>query len=729
MAEIGDIDKRVGLLLGKMTLREKIGQMVQVSYRGGGISDDLKHRLREGRIGSMLNGVPPEINAEIQRIAVEESRLGIPLIMGRDVVHGFRTIFPIPLGQAATWDPPLAEACARAAAGEAAAAGIHWTFAPMMDIARDPRWGRIAESFGEDPYLTSRFAEAAVRGFQGKDLAAPDAIAACAKHFAGYGAAEGGRDYDTANIPERLLRDVYLPPFKAAVDAGTATVMTAFNEIDGVPTTGNGRLLRGMLRDEWGFGGFVVSDWESVAEMVAHGFCEDDKEAAQKALAAGVDMEMQSSAYADHLESLVSEGAVPGKLIDNAVRRILKVKFGLGLFEKPPIYAASSSKAPSRENLDLAKQAALKSVVLLKNKNKILPLSKERSPIAVIGPLADDAYEILGTWNRDGRIEDTVTPLAGIRKLLGDSAEIHYAAGLEYSRSRDTGQFARAVELARQSKAVIFFGGEEAILSGEAHSRACLKLPGAQSELIEEIAGAGTPVVLVILAGRPLTIGDVSEKVDAVLYAWHPGTMGGSALADLIFGIEAPSGKLPVTFPQTEGQIPVYYAHKNTGRPPDRTPLTMLEDIPRRAAQSSLGDAARYLDIGYLPLYPFGYGLSYAEFAYGGLQISSDKIRRGENLRVSVQVTNIGNVDAEEVAQLYVRDLSASVTRPVKELKGFQRVRLKAKQTKTIVFDLSAEILGFHDGEMRYVVEPGEFHLWVGGDSRADLRAEFQIVE
>jgi beta-glucosidase len=723
-----DIHNKVEALLAKMTLKEKIGQMVQINDCSGTIPEDLRQRLREGRIGSMLNVTTPEAGQEIQRVAVEESRLGIPLIMGRDVIHGFRTIFPIPLAQAATWDPQLAKDCARVAATEAAAAGFHWTFAPMMDIARDPRWGRIAESFGEDPYLASQFAEAMVLGFQGDDLSAPDTIAACAKHFVGYGAAEGGRDYDTANIPEGLLRDVYLPPFKAAVDAGVATVMTAFNEINGVPCTGNTHILREILRNEWGFQGFVVSDWRSPAEMIEHGFGEDMKDAANKSLMAGVDMEMQSSAYADHLEELIKEGAIHASLIDDAVRHILRIKFKLGLFEKPPTYSVKLPPPPDQKKLELAKTAALKSVVLLKNEDGVLPLSKNTRSIAVLGPLANDPYEVLGTWNRDGHIEDTHTPLAALRSFLGESTQIHYLAGIDYSRSMDTGQFARALHLAQQSDVILFFAGEEAILSGEAHSRAHLNLPGAQDALITEIAKSGKPLVLVILAGRPLTIGDIAPKANAILYAWHPGTMCGPALVDLIFGMQSPSGKLPVTFPKTEGQIPVYYAHKNTGRPPDKIALTMMEDIPLRAYQSSLGDAARYLDIGYLPLYPFGYGLSYTEFSYANLTLSSDRISLADTLQTSVDITNTGAMEAEEVVQLYIRDLTASITRPVKELKGFTRIRLKPKETRTVAFELSSEALGFHNHAMQYVVEPGKFHLWIGGDSQSTLRAQFEIT-
>jgi beta-glucosidase len=718
-------EAKVEALLSKMTLQEKIGQMVQIAGPKGEIPENLRQQLREGRIGSMLNVTSPETNREIQRIAVEESRLGIPLIMGRDVIHGYRTIFPIPLAQAAAWDPQLAMACARVAAQEAASAGFQWTFAPMMDITRDPRWGRIAEGFGEDPYLASQFAAAMVRGFQGNNLAAPDSIAACAKHFAGYGAAEGGRDYDTASIPEGLLRDLYLPPFKAAVDAGTATIMTAFNEINGIPATGNMRLLRDILRKEWGFSRLVVSDWLAIAEMIQHGFCADLKDAAEKSITAGVDMEMQSSAYADHLEELVTSGRISMASVDGAIRRILEIKFHLGLFEKSRIYSAKAPAAPDAFRLRLAKQAALKSMVLLKNHGRMLPLSNRIRSLAVIGPMADDPYEVLGTWNRDGNIEDTVTPLSALKSYLEATINIQYCAGLEYSRSMDTHQFSKALELARQSDAVLMFVGEEAILSGEGHSRAHLNLPGAQEALVAEVAKSGKPLALIVLAGRPLILENILEKADAILYAWHPGTMCGPALVDLLFGIESPSGKLPVTFPKTEGQIPVYYNHKSTGRPPDSHSLTMIDEIPRRAYQSSLGDAARYLDIGYEPQFPFGFGLSYSEFSYSDLQLSSEVIHLGEILRIEVQLTNTGSMEAEEVTQLYIRDVTASITRPVRELKGFQRVRLKPLETRTVSFELLCKDLGFHDSSMQYIIEPGQFYLWVGSDCQAGLKASF----
>jgi beta-glucosidase len=724
-----DVERRVNELLARMTLAEKIGQLVQINASGGQLPDALKERLRQGRLGSMLNEIVPAASQEIQRIATEESRLGIPLLMGRDVIHGYRTIFPIPLAQAAAWNPQLVTDCAAVAAEEAAAAGFQWTFAPMMDIARDPRWGRIAEGFGEDTHLATVLAAAMVRGFQGDDYGAPNRIAACAKHYAGYGAAEGGRDYDTAWIPEGLLRDVYLPPFKAAVDAGAATVMTSFNEINGVPSSGSEFLLRQVLRDEWGFKGFVVSDWNSMSEMINHGYAKDLPDVAVKSIAAGVDMEMQSSAYADHLEALVKIGAVPQKLVDEAVRSVLRVKFRAGLFDTRRPFTAKVPGQPSARALELAKTAAVESIVLLKNEGGALPLARSVASVAVIGPLADDPYEVLGTWNRDGQIADTVTPLAAIRSLLAAKGQVRYAAGLPHSRSRDTAGFGAAVEAARQSDVALVFVGEEAILSGEAHSRAHLDLPGAQQELVDEVAAAGKPVVLVVLAGRPLTIPDVFAKARAVLYAWHPGTMTGPALADLLFGVASPSAKLPVTFPKTEGQIPVYYAHKNTGRPPTGRKLTLIDDIPPRARQSSLGDASRYLDIGYEPLYPFGYGLSYTSFGYAKLRLASERVKRDGTLRVEVDLTNTGDREGVEIAQLYVRDLVASLTRPVKELKAFQRVKLAARETKTLAFDLPAASLGFHGRDNRYVVEPGAFRLWVGGDSASGLESGFEVVE
>lgn len=725
--EAGNTDRRVEELLARMTLTEKIGQMVQINDFDGKIPENTRRAIKEGRIGSMLNEMVPEASIELQRIAREESRLGIPLIMARDVIHGFRTIFPIPLAQAATWDTELARLSAEVAAREASEAGFHWTFAPMMDITRDPRWGRIAEGFGEDPFLAKGFAAAAVRGFQGKDLSLPYTIAACAKHFAGYGAAEGGRDYDTAYIPENLLRDLYLPPFKSAVESGVATIMTSFNEINGIPSSGNSFLLRKILRDEWGFKGFVVSDWRSTEEMIAHGYCRDLSDVAHKSVVAGVDMEMQSTAYADHLETLVNDGHVPLEYIDDAVKRILKIKFRLGLFDHPEYYRPALSKKPSMKSLELAKKVAVKSIVLLKNEHSVLPLDRNRGSVAVIGPMADDPYEVLGTWNRDGNPDDTITPYAAIKNLLGND-RVHYARALKYSRDKNDSEFHQAEAAAEKSDTVLMFMGEEAILSGEAHSRAYLNLPGAQSELLDRIRSTGKRIVLVIFAGRPLVIGDLAEKADALLYAWHPGTMAGPALADLIFGIESPSGKLPVTFPKTEGQIPVYYSHKNTGRPPKGRNLTMIDDIPVRAYQSSLGDAARYLDIGYEPLYPFGYGLSYGRFKYSDMKLSKKTVNIGDEICVSVTVANSGDYDAEEVVQLYTRDLVGSRTRPVKELKGYRRIRLKPGESRKVELKLDTHELGFHDLKMHYVVEPGRFELQVGTDSMTGLKDSFELV-
>ncbi len=732
IADNKNIEDRVESLLSKMTLSEKIGQMTQVSGFVGEIPESMSNQLREGRVGSVINETHPETSVEIQRIAMEESRLGIPPIMGRDVIHGFHTIFPIPLGQAATWDLELALQCARIAAEEAAVAGYHWTFAPMMDITHDPRWGRIAEGFGEDPVLASRFAAAIVQGLQGEDLSAPNTIAACAKHFVGYGAAEGGRDYNTTIIPEGILRDLYLPPFKAAVDAGVATVMASFNEINGIPSSGNPFILRQILHDEWGFKGFVVSDWQSMEEMISHGFCEDMKDVAQKSITAGVDMEMVSTAYADYLEELVLSGKVSEKLINQAAGNILRIKFKLGLFDKPFPYTIKLSDKPSKKALELAKQISMESVVLLKNDNRILPLTNEINSIAVIGPLADKPYEVFGTWSLDGRIEDTVTPLQAMKTYLADldkTVQLNYAQGLPFTRCKDKNGFEEAIAAVKKSDVILLFMGEEAILSGEGHSRAFLDLPGVQNDLIFELAKTGKPIVLIVMAGRPLTIGAVAEKSQAVLYAWHQGTMCGPALVDLIFGLKSPSGKLPVTFPKTVGQIPVYYNHKHTGRPPREGAFTLIDDIPVRAFQHTLGNTSHYLDIGYLPLYPFGYGLSYTEFEYKNLKISSQNRKVGKDIEISVDLSNTGMMAADEIVQLYVRDLVGSLTRPVRELKGFQRVRLESKEIKKVTFTLSTKNLGFYNSDMKYVVEPGKFNLWVGGDSQSGLMTEFELVE
>jgi len=721
--EQDELEAKIDRLLARMTLEEKIGQM---SQRNGAWGNE--EGVRKGSIGSLLNEVNTESINKLQRIAVEESRLGIPLIIGRDVIHGFQTIFPIPLGLAATWNPNLVHQGARVAAVEAASIGIRWTFGPMMDVSRDARWGRIAESFGEDHYLTSEMAVAMVKGFQTDDLTRPDALAACAKHYVGYGAAEGGRDYNTTFIPEELMRDVYLKPFQASVNAGVATLMSGFHEVNGIPATGNAFLLKTVLRDEWKFDGFVVSDWASVTQMIDHGFCADEKDAALKAIHAGLDMEMATTAYENHLKQLLAEKKISMDYIDTAVRNILRIKFRLGLFENPYTDTAKFPAMGNPGNLELARTTARQSIVLLKNEARVLPLSRDLKHIAVLGPLADDPFEQLGTWAFDKNLDASVTPLQSRREFIGTSADIHYVKTLDYSRSRKTDDFARAAEAAKKSDVVLIFAGEEAILSGEAHCRAEINLPGAQEKLIEEMDKTGKPIVLVILAGRPLTIGSILDNVDAVLFAFHPGTMSGPAIVDLLYGVESPSGKLPVTFPKMVGQIPIYYSHKNTGRPARAESWVHIDSISSRPWQTSLGNESHYLDAGFTPLFPFGFGLSYARFDYSDLKLSANRFKLGDKIRVSARIKNSGDVAGDEVVQLYVRDLVGDRTRPVKELKGFQRIHLKAGEEKTVTFELTTDQLAFYNQKMELVTEPGDFQIWIASDSDTGLMGKFEIV-
>jgi beta-glucosidase len=723
-------DDEIRALLERMTLEEKIGQMSQVQAAVGHIPEELRLRLKAGRIGSILNEVDVEVVNELQRIAVEDSRLGIPLMMGRDVIHGFKTILPIPLGQAATFNPELVREGARMAALEAASTGINWTFAPMIDISRDARWGRIAESFGEDPYLTGVLGAAMVRGFQGDGFGELGNIAACAKHFAGYGASESGRDYNTTNIPENELRNVYLPPFKAAVDAGVATLMTSFSDLDGVPASGNRFLLKQVLRDEWRFDGFVVSDWASIQELTVHGFAADEKAAAFEAANAGLNMEMATSAYREHLPELIESGRISMAQIDAMVADILRIKFRLGLFENPYTDPAAFPAIANEHHLAIAQQAALQSLVLLENRDATLPLAMDKiRSLAVIGPLADDPYEQLGTWIFDGDPSLSLTPLRALRQLLGDAVEVTHVRAMQTSRSRTTEGFDAAVKAAEAADAVVAFLGEESILSGETHSRADIGLPGNQAELLAALRGAGKPVIAVIQAGRPLTLADILEHVDALLFAWHPGTMGGPAIADVLFGAESPSGKLPSTFPLMVGQAPIYYNHKNTGRPATPEDFTHLDDLPVRMPQTSWGFASFHLDAGFKPLYEFGYGLSYATFEYSDIEASPPEAPLGGTITVQALVQNSGTVEAEEVVQLYVRDLVGNVTRPVKELKGFQRVRLKPGERREVAFTLLPDDLAFYGREMKRITEAGQFHAWIGGSSAAELRTEFELVE
>jgi len=728
--ESDDIEQRVETLLEQMTLAEKIGQMSQLNASDGHAPDYLGDALRAGKVGSVLNVANVEIINELQRIAIEESRLGIPLIVGRDVIHGFRTVMPIPLGQAASFNPDIVRDGARVAALEAATAGINWTFAPMIDISRDARWGRIAESLGEDPYLTGVLGAAMVQGFQGDDLTAAGTIAACAKHFAGYGASEAGRDYSSTNIPENELRNVYLEPFKAAVDAGVTTFMTSFSDLDGVPATGNEFLLRQVLRDEWGFDGFVVSDWDSVRQLQVHGLTANDRESAHMAVTAGVDMEMAGDAYVSHLESLVEDGRVSVDTIDTRVANILRIKFKLGLFENPYTDPSRLPPLASDEALETARKAALQSVVMLKNDDDVLPLSKGRvSSLAVIGPLADAPYEQLGTWIFDGEPELSVTPLAAMRDQLGERVSIRYVRAMETSRSKVSPAFDEAVDAARESDVAVLFLGEESILSGEAHSRADIDLPGDQVELVRRVKATGTTVIAVILAGRPLTLSNIVDHVDAILFAWHPGTMGGPAIADLLSGVESPSGKLPATFPRMVGQVPIYYNHKNTGKPPVPETTVLIDDIPVGARQTSVGNTAYHLDAGYKPLFPFGHGLSYAKYRYDNIRVSADEIGLGDTITISADLSNDGEVAADEVVQLYIRDPVANVTRPVRELKGFQRVRVEPGQTVTVDFKVHTDDLAFYGRDAQFITEPGEFHVWIGGSSETELRTGFRIAE
>lgn len=720
-----DLNYKVNSLLDLMTLDEKIGQLNQLMNFVDTIPIDpyFYNLIKEGQVGSVLNAFSPEMIHEMQRIAVEETRLGIPLLVGRDIIHGYRTIFPVNIGMAATFNPELVKECAKIAASEARSEGVNWTFAPMMDIARDPRWGRMVESCGEDPYLAEQMAVANIKGFQGDDLSNKRSIAATAKHFVGYGAAIGGRDYNTTLIPETELRNIYLRPFRAAVNENVATVMSGFNELNGVPTSGNVYTIRNILKNEWNFKGFVVSDWASIKNLKVHGFAKDNLDATVKALEAGVDMDMCSSFYIDNLKSLVEEGIVNVKHINDAVKRILKIKFEMGLFENP--YANKNNELITEQALDVAKKVVIQSTVLLQNKNKILPLSKEIKKVAVIGPLANAPHEQMGTWVFDGKEENTITPLKAIEEFLG-AEKVNYAPGLEISRTKDEKGFKDAINAAKNSDVVLLFMGDESILTGEAHCRAELTLPGCQNELIHEISKLGKPTVLIIMTGVIHMIEPYLDKVDAVFYGWHPGTMGGPGYVDLLFGVESPSGKLPMTFPRTEGQIPIYYNHNNTGHPPTDESWVKMYDIPVKAWQTSLGNTSHYLDYGFEPLFEFGFGLSYTEFSYSEIKLSKNVISKNDSIVITAKIKNIGGLQAEDVAQLYVRDLVGSIVRPVKELKGFQRIRLNPGEEKIVEFVLNSEDLKFHNGE-KWLVEPGEFHVWIGNSSKASLMTKFEL--
>ena len=710
-------ETRIDSLLKLMTLEEKLGQLNQDigTHRRGSneqISEEQANLLSEGAIGSFLGIVGANETERIQRIAVEKSRLHIPLLFGLDVVHGFRTVFPIPLGEASTWNPLLIEQEARVAAAEASAAGIQWTFAPMVDIARDPRWGRIAEGAGEDPYLGSVMSAARVRGFQGKDVRDKGTLLACAKHFAAYGAAEAGRDYNTAEVSERTLREIYFPPFKAAVDAGAWSLMSAFDDIAGIPSSANRWLLTDVLRGEWGFEGFVVSDWQAIGELQNHRVAGSRSEAGILAINAGVDMDMMSGIYLNEMPGAVRSKQLSEDIVNLSVRRVLKAKMAYGLFENPYRNCDTlreKNEMLKPEHVALARKIAQQSIVLLKNESGILPLDKLAGTIAVIGPLADDKSDPLGPWSAVGRPEDVVTVLEGMKQAASPQSKILYAKGCEITG--DSSDFATAMRFARQSDVVVAVLGEEREMSGEASSRSNLDLPGKQSDLLAALRGTGKPIVLVLMNGRPLILTSVSENADAIVEAWFLGTESGHAIADILFGAVSPSGKLPVSFPRSVGQIPLYYNHKSTGRP--------IADSDRFTS--------RYLDVPNTPLYAFGYGLSYAGFKYDNLRLSSASIAKNQSIRVTIDVENTGKRTADEIVQLYVQDEVASIARPVEELKGFRRITLRPGEKQSVEFTLTIDDLSFYGKAMQKIVEPGEFKVLVGGNSVDLLETSFVL--
>jgi len=730
-----EINRRVDSVLALMTLDEKVMQVSQTAAwfdfktKKTNISDEHLAKAKAG-LGSFLMVSEASVARKLQEAAMQ-SRLKIPLIFGFDVIHGYRTTFPIPLAESCTWDTLLAYKSARIAATEAAAAGINWTFAPMVDIARDARWGRIVEGAGEDPYLGSLFAKARVRGFQGEDLSANNTIAACAKHFAAYGAAEGGRDYNTADISERTLREIYLPPFKAAVDAGAQTVMTSFNEIAGVPSSINKQLLTDILRKEWKFNGFVVSDWESIDEVVLHGAAKNYEEAAQKAITAGLDMDMEGESYPKFLAKLVQEKKVSEETLNQAVRNILRVKFKLGLFENPFKYIDEAREKETMlkpEHRALAREVATKSIVLLKNENNLLPLSKSLKTVAVVGALAESKRDMLGEWEMVGMPDDVITPLDAIQSTLKNSSVL-YAKGYplpspawkkikgEAKEPTEAELMAlrnEALAIAKRADVILAVVGETADITAEAHSRSDIGLPKAQEDLLKELHKLGKPIVMILTNGRPLTIAWESEHLPAILCAWHLGVEAGNAIADIIFGDATPTGKLTATFPRSVGQIPIYYNHKNTGRP----------SLPTNADDRY---KSRYVDLPDTPLYPFGYGLSYTTFEYSDLKLSKTEIGKSETLTVSVTIKNTGKRKGVETAQLYVRQLVGTFTRPVRELKGFQKVELDAGEAKTITFKIGKDELATLDKNFKSIVEAGEFEVYVGSDSEARLKAAFTV--
>lgn len=716
------IDQKVDSVLQLMTLDEKVGQLNQYSgfwKHTGPITEDNNklNDIKAGKIGSMLNINGVQHTRELQQVAMQ-SRLKIPLLFGQDVIHGYRTTFPIPLAEAASWDLQAMEQSARIAAIEAAAGGIHWTFAPMVDIARDPRWGRVMEGAGEDPYLGSQIARARVKGFQGQGLGNTDAVMACAKHFAAYGAAVGGRDYNSVDMSDRMLWEVYLPPFKAAAEAGAATFMNSFNDLNGIPASASKYLQTEILKGKWNFRGFIVSDWGSIGEMIKHGYVKDNYEASLAAINAGNDMDMESRSYINHLAKLVREGKVPIARVNDAVRRILRKKFELGLFDDPFKFCNEQREQQALNDpahKAIARDVARKSIVLLKNENNLLPLAKNTKNIALIGPLAKEKMQMLGFWSTEWPDSNyIVSQYEGLQNKLGSSANIRYAKGCGIDDSSRNG-FEEAIAAARQSDLVILSVGERRDMSGEAKSRSNIHLPGVQEELIQAIYATGKPVVVLINAGRPLVFNWTADHVPAILYTWWLGDEAGNAIADVLFGDYNPAAKLPMSFPRSEGQIPIYYNHFNTGRP-----ATSDQDRFYRSA---------YNDLSIYPKYAFGYGLSYTSFKYEGLQLSSKTMKTGQTIAVTCTITNTGKYEGEEVVQLYLRDRVASLVRPVQELKDFTKIKLQPGESKTIRFLIGKDKLSFYNQQLQWVAEPGQFDLMIGSASN-DIRLtdSFELV-
>lgn len=719
------IDQKVNELLAKMTLEEKIGQLNQ--YTGDHaitgpltMNPNKKEEIKAGKIGSMLNVLGSDYTRGYQELAMQ-SRLKIPLLFGLDVVHGYKTTFPLPLAEAASWDLEAIELAARVAARESAASGIHWTFAPMVDISRDPRWGRVMEGAGEDTYLGSKIAYARVRGFQGNKLGDLSTVMACVKHFAAYGAAIGGRDYNSVDISERALWETYLPPFKAALDAGAATFMNSFNDINGIPATGNKHIQRDILKGKWKFDGFVVSDWGSIGEMVNHGYSKDKKEAAYQAITAGSDMDMESNSYRYSLAELVKEGKVSESLIDDAVKRILRKKFEMGLFDDP--YRYSDSKRQQKElnnpeNTKAAREVAMKSIVLLKNEKNTLPLSKETKTIGFIGPMVKLKRANHGFWAIDLKDVDStyiVSQWEGLQRKVGKNTKLLYAKGCGIT-SDDKSGFKEAVDIANQSDIVILSVGERHDMSGEAKSRSAIGLPGVQEDLIKELQKTGKPIVILINAGRPLVFNWTADNMPTIVYTWWLGSEAGNAIADVLFGDYNPSGKLPMTFPRTEGQIPIYYNHMSTGRPAKN--------------EDDKNYVSAYIDLKNSPKFEFGFGLSYTTFKYSDLKLSKKTIGKNDKLEVTVTIANTGKRVGEEVVQLYLRDKVASIVRPVKELKDFRKIKLAAGESKTVTFTIDDEKLAFYHENLEFKSEAGTFDVMVGSSSEdIRLRGEFELVD